>query len=32
MQNLVNKLAEDRKRHIDTIENLSLNEIKQIVS
>ena len=32
MQNLVNKLASERKAHLDTIENLTLKEIKQIVS
>lgn len=32
MQNLVDKIAQERKHHIDTIENLTLNQIKQIVS
>ena len=31
MQNLVNTLAAERKIHIDTIENLTLNNIKTIV-
>ena len=31
MQNLVNELAASRKSHIDTIENLTLNNIKAIV-
>jgi len=31
MQNLVNELAAARKSHIDTIENLTLNNIKAIV-
>ena len=32
MQNLVDKIAEERKIHLDTIENLTLKQIKQIVS
>lgn len=31
MQNLVNKLAQERKAHLDTIENLTLKDIKNIV-
>ena len=31
MQNLVNKLAQERKSHIDNIEGLTLNQIKAIV-
>ena len=32
MQNLVDKIAEERKQHIQTIENLTLKDIKRIVS
>jgi len=32
MQNLVNTIAEQRKSHIDGIENLTLKKIQQIVS
>ena len=32
MQNLVNTIAEQRKSHIDGIDNLTLNDIHRIVS
>jgi len=32
MQNLVDTIAKERKTHLDTIENLSLTNIKAIVS
>lgn len=32
MQNLVDKIANERKTHFDTIENLTLQQINKIVS